>query len=178
MTARKSNTHGGLPGVMQGQSAFRRLVSEPMSTAARFPHLYTRGGRCWRAGANEEPHRAPAGGHNWPAMLVKQTSMDVAYVSTERKITALAAGTLLLSSLSLGGCATSTAGSSLMDSRAEAAPPNTSAYALLGDLPPKREKRGMTPDARRCRGAGVGAHSRRWTREAIPGSTSLGAPAL
>jgi hypothetical protein len=81
-------------------------------------------------------------------MLVKQTSMDVAYVSNERKITALAAGTLLLSSLSLGGCATSTAGSSLMDARAEAAAPNTSVYPLVGDLPPKREKPAMTPDER------------------------------
>jgi len=79
-------------------------------------------------------------------MLVKQTSMDVAYVSNERKITALAAGALLLSSLSLGGCAT--AGSSLMDARAEVAPPNTSVYPLLGDLTPKREKPAMTPDER------------------------------
>ena len=81
-------------------------------------------------------------------MLVKQPSMGVAYVSNERKITALAAAALLLSSLSLGGCATSTAGSSLIDARAEAAPapPNTSVYPLLGDLPPKREKPAMTPD--------------------------------
>src|SRR5260370_41721951 len=78
-------------------------------------------------------------------MLVKQPSMDVANVSNERKITALAAGALLLSCLSLGGCATSTAGSSLMDARAEAAPPNTSVYPLLGDLPPKREQPAMTP---------------------------------
>src|SRR5258706_12897859 len=84
---------------------------------------------------------APAGGHNWPAMLVKQPSMSVAYVSNERKIT-LAAGALLLSSLSLGGCATSTAGSSLMDARDEAAPapPHTSVYPLLGELPPQRAK--------------------------------------
>jgi hypothetical protein len=83
-------------------------------------------------------------------MLVKQPSMGFAYVSNERKITALAAGALLLSSLSLGGCATSTAGSSLMDGRAEAAPapPNTSVYPLIGDLPPKREKPAMTPDER------------------------------
>jgi hypothetical protein len=81
-------------------------------------------------------------------MLVKQPSMGVAYASNERKITALAAGTLLLSSLSLGGCATSTAGSSLMDARAEAAPPNKGVYPLLGDLPPKREKPAMTPDER------------------------------
>jgi hypothetical protein len=70
--------------------------------------------------------------------------MGVAYVSNERKITALAAGTLLLSSLSLGGCATS-----LMDARAEApAPPKTDAYPLVGDLPPKREQPAMTPDER------------------------------
>jgi hypothetical protein len=81
-------------------------------------------------------------------MLVKQPSMDVANVSNERKITALAAGALLLSSLSLGGCATSTAGSSLMDARAEAAPPNKGVYPLLGDLPPKPEKPAMTPDER------------------------------
>jgi len=63
-------------------------------------------------------------------------------IANERKITALAAGTLLLSSLSLGGCATS-----LMDARAEApAPPKTGAYPLLGDLPPKRENPAMTPD--------------------------------
>ena len=75
--------------------------------------------------------------------------MGIAYLSNERKMTALAAGALLLSSLSLGGCATSTAGSSLMDARAEApAPPKTSAYPLVGDLPPKREKPAMTPDER------------------------------
>jgi hypothetical protein len=76
--------------------------------------------------------------------------MAVAHVSNERKITALAAGTLLLSSLSLGGCATSTAGSSLMDARAEAAPapPNTGVYPLLGDPPPKPEKPAMTTDER------------------------------
>jgi len=83
-------------------------------------------------------------------MLVKQPSMGVAYVSNKRKITALAAGALLLSSLSLGGCATSTAGSSMMDARDEAAPapPHTSVYPLIGDLPPKREKPAMTPDER------------------------------
>src|ERR1700681_1270908 len=58
-----------------------------LNPAAAFPF---RGHRC--AGANEEPHRAPGCGHNWPAMLVKQPSMGVAYVSNERKITALAAG--------------------------------------------------------------------------------------
>ena len=75
--------------------------------------------------------------------------MGVAYVSNERKISAFAAAALLLSSLSLGGCATSTAGSSLMDARAEApAPPKTSVYLPVEDLPPKREKPAMTPDER------------------------------
>jgi hypothetical protein len=72
--------------------------------------------------------------------------MGIAYGSNERKISALTAAALLLSSLSLGGCATSTAGSSLMDARAEAAPPKTSVYPLVEDLPPKREKPAMTPD--------------------------------
>jgi hypothetical protein len=76
--------------------------------------------------------------------------MDIAYVTNERKISAFTAAALLLSSLSLGGCATSTAGSSLMDARAEAAPapPKTSVYPLVEDLPPKREKPVMTPDER------------------------------
>jgi hypothetical protein len=64
--------------------------------------------------------------------------MDVA---NERKITAPAAAALLLSSLSLGGCATS-----LMDARAEAPAPHS--YPLVGDLPPKREQPAMTPDER------------------------------
>ena len=44
--------------------------------------------------------------------------MGTAYV--DEPITVFAAGALLLLSLSLGGCASSTAGSSLMDARAEA----------------------------------------------------------
>jgi hypothetical protein len=80
-------------------------------------------------------------------MLVKQPSMGFAYVSNERKITALAAGVLLLSSLSLVGCVTSTASSSLIDARAEApAPPKTSAYLPVGDVPPRPEKPAMTAD--------------------------------
>ena len=75
--------------------------------------------------------------------------MGVAYVSNKRKITAFATAALLLSSLSLGECATSTAGSSLMNARAEAsAPPKTSAYPLVGDLPPKRTVPAMTADER------------------------------
>jgi hypothetical protein len=74
--------------------------------------------------------------------------MCVACVSKERKISAFAATALVLSSLSLGGCATSTAGS-LMDARAEApAPPKTSVYLPVEDLPPKREKPAMTLDER------------------------------
>jgi len=70
--------------------------------------------------------------------------MDIAYVY--KQITALAA-VLLLLSLSLGGCATSTAGSSLMDARAEV-PPKASVYLPVHDLPPQREMPGMTPDER------------------------------
>ena len=73
--------------------------------------------------------------------------MGIAYVY--RRTAALAAAALLLSSLSLGGCATSTTGSSLMDARAEApAPPTTSAYLPVEVLPPAREKPAMTADER------------------------------
>ena len=62
----------------------------------------------------------------------------------------LAEGTLVLFlSFSLGGCATSTAGSSLMDARAEAPmPPKTSAYLPVEDLPPPRQMPVMTLDER------------------------------
>ena len=70
-------------------------------------------------------------------------------MSKDGKVTALVAAALLLSSLSLGGCATSTAGSSLMDARAEApALPKASVYLPVEDLPPKREKPAMTADER------------------------------
>jgi hypothetical protein len=74
--------------------------------------------------------------------------MSIAYVYRRR--TLVAAGTLsFLLSVSLGGCATSTAGSSLMDARAEAPmPPKTSAYLPVEDLPPPREMSVMTPDER------------------------------
>lgn len=70
-----------------------------------------------------------------------------AYISNERKLTALAA--LLLSSLALGGCATSsTAGSSLMDARAEApASSKAGVYLPVEDLP-QRKSDAMTPDER------------------------------
>jgi hypothetical protein len=70
-------------------------------------------------------------------------------MSKDGKVIALAAAALLLSSLSLNGCTTSTAGSSLMDARAEApALPKTSVYLPVEDLPPKREKPAMTADER------------------------------
>jgi hypothetical protein len=69
--------------------------------------------------------------------------------NANKQTTALAAGALLLLSLSLGGCATSPAGSSLMDARAQApAPPKTSAYLPVEDLPSEREERAMTPAER------------------------------
>ena len=78
-------------------------------------------------------------------MFVERSCMGIAYVV--RQITALAVGMPLLLSLSLGGCAT--AGSSLMDARAEApTPPKTAAYLPVEDLPPKREMPAMTSDER------------------------------
>jgi hypothetical protein len=72
--------------------------------------------------------------------------MGIAYVN--RQIRALALGALLLLPFSLGGCATSTAGSSLMDARAEApAPRKTSGYPTLEDLPPPPREI-MTADER------------------------------
>jgi hypothetical protein len=61
-----------------------------------------------------------------------------------RTTSSLVTAALLLWSLSLGGCATSTAGSSLMDARAE----KTSVYPPIDDLPPQREKPAMTADER------------------------------
>ena len=70
--------------------------------------------------------------------------MGVAYVSNERKITALAVGATMLLSLSLGGCATS-----LMDARAEApAVPKASVYPPLEGLAPTRAVPAMTADER------------------------------
>jgi hypothetical protein len=75
--------------------------------------------------------------------------MGIAYVSNGRKISAFATAALLLSSLSFGGCATSTADSSVMDAQAEAPmPPKTSVYLPVEVLPPKREKPAMTADER------------------------------
>lgn len=61
--------------------------------------------------------------------------------------TSLAMAALLVSGLSLGGCATSTAGTSLMDARAEAtALPKAPGYLPVEDVPPKPEKPAMTAD--------------------------------
>jgi hypothetical protein len=77
-------------------------------------------------------------------MRVEQARMGIAYVNGQ--IRAVAAGALLLSSLSLGGCATSTASSSLMDARAETpAPRKTSGYPSLDVLQP-RGREVMTAD--------------------------------
>ncbi len=67
--------------------------------------------------------------------------MSIAYVNGP----VLAASAALVLALSLGGCATSTAGSSLMDARAEApAPPKAGGYLPVEDLPPRRNV--MTAD--------------------------------
>jgi hypothetical protein len=69
-------------------------------------------------------------------------------MSKDGKIAGRAAAALLLLSLSLGGCAASTVGSSPMDARAEAPARQKKAdgYLPVHDLPPKREKPAMTAD--------------------------------
>ena len=74
-------------------------------------------------------------------MLAEHACMGIAYVNGQ--VTALAVRAVLLSSLSLGGCASSS--SSLMDARAEAPSPQQK-YLPVEDLPPKREKPAMTAD--------------------------------
>jgi hypothetical protein len=69
-------------------------------------------------------------------MLVEHARMGIAY----RQVTLLAATAVLSLTVSLGSCATSTAGSSLMDAHAEApAPRKPTAYLPVEDLPPNRE---------------------------------------
>jgi hypothetical protein len=72
---------------------------------------------------------------------MEHTFMGSAFVN--QRIVVLAG--LLLLSLSLGGCATST-GSSVMDARAEA--PKADSYLPVEDLPPNRDKPTMTVDER------------------------------
>ena len=70
-------------------------------------------------------------------------------MSKNAKMTAVTAAALVLCGLSLGGCATSTTGSSLMDAHAETpAPPKTNDYLPVEDLPPQDEKPVMTADER------------------------------
>jgi hypothetical protein len=72
-------------------------------------------------------------------MRVEQARMGISYVNGQ--IRALTAGALLLLTLSLGGYATSSAGSSLKDARVDEipAPQKTGGYPSLGVLPPPRE---------------------------------------
>lgn|SRR5690242_9079242 len=71
----------------------------------------------------------------------------MAIAHSHEQMTALAASAVLVLTVSLGGCATSTASSSLMDARAEVSPvPKTSGYPSVEDLPQGRE--GMTADER------------------------------
>jgi hypothetical protein len=74
-------------------------------------------------------------------MLTEHAYVGIAYVNGQ--VTALTVGAVLLSSLSLGGCASSS--SSLMDARAEA-PLLQQKYLPVEDIPPKREKPAMTAD--------------------------------
>jgi hypothetical protein len=70
-------------------------------------------------------------------------------MSKNAKMAALTAAALLLYSLSLGGCATSTTGSSLMDAHAEEpVRPKTSGYLPVEDLPPRDERPAMTAEER------------------------------
>ena len=70
-------------------------------------------------------------------------------MSKHGRTASLAAAALLLSGLSLGGCAISTAGSSPIDARAEATTlPKASVYLPVQDLPAGRETPAMTADER------------------------------
>ncbi|MBR1152969.1 hypothetical protein [Bradyrhizobium sp. JYMT SZCCT0428] len=71
--------------------------------------------------------------------------MSIAY---QLKLPPFAPAVILLSSLLLGGCASS-AGSSLMDARAEVpTSQKTSSYPAVFDPSPKRKIPAMTPDER------------------------------
>jgi hypothetical protein len=62
------------------------------------------------------------------------------FAHSNGQVTVLAASAVLVLTVSLGGCASSTAGSSLMDARDEAsAPPKPGGYPSVEALPPNRE---------------------------------------
>ena len=90
---------------------------------------------------------APSG---WPIVAVgpqcwrnRMTECMLALMSKDRKTASLVTVVLLLSGLSLGDCATSTA------ARAEeTAAPRQGVYPQVQDLPPKPEKPVMTADER------------------------------
>jgi hypothetical protein len=68
-------------------------------------------------------------------------------VRVDRKISAFAAGLLLLSALPLGGCATSIADMPIAGTPADAParPKEAGGYLPVHDLPPDREEAEMTP---------------------------------
>jgi hypothetical protein len=65
-------------------------------------------------------------------------------IAHERKISVLVAAMLLGSNLSVGECTPASAGSPLMDARAQSTPPKKSIF----DPPPQRDEPTMTPDQR------------------------------
>ncbi len=71
-------------------------------------------------------------------------------MSVNRKISALAAGMLLLSATALGGCATSIADLPLPGTPADAPqrPKEAGAYLPVHDLPPDRQEAAMAPAER------------------------------
>jgi hypothetical protein len=79
-------------------------------------------------------------------MLPEHAGMGTAsYVNGQ--VTVLAGTAALLLTVSLGGCATSTARSSLMDARAEIpTPPKTRGYLPVEDLPLNRQIQITTAD--------------------------------
>jgi hypothetical protein len=93
-------------------------------------------------------------------MLAEHASMGIAYVNGQ--VTALAATAALLFTVSLGGCATSTARSSLMDAWAEIpTPPKASGYLPVEDLPQNRQIQIMTADEQsRLKKELIAAHDR------------------
>jgi hypothetical protein len=71
--------------------------------------------------------------------------VSIAHVNL--RVTEIASASLLLLSLLLSGCATSTVGSSIMDARAEVAVhPKATGYPAVEDIPPRPEKAAMASD--------------------------------